>query len=262
MESKELVNEIFRLYEFTQQGRLHLGASQIGEECERKLWYGFRWAKQYLIKGRIGRLFQRGHREEQWFIDDLTRIGFKIQSTQDVMSLYGGHFGGSCDGIATKDGSTYLLEFKTSNDKGFNDLTLKGVRRCKPIHYYQMQVYMRALDIKKAIYLVINKNTEDLHAEIIDYEYDDAKAMELKAQDIITSQVPLQKLSSSATFWKCKFCDYQDICHKNVQLDKNCRTCRYSRPDTSTGDWNCTKFSTILTEEKQRKGCDEWESLL
>ena len=38
---------IFEHYEKTadRQGRPHLGASEIGHECDRYLWLSFRWAK-------------------------------------------------------------------------------------------------------------------------------------------------------------------------------------------------------------------------
>lgn len=58
--------------------RSHLGASQIGEECKRKLWYVFRWCFQEQFSGRMLRLFNRGHREEERFIEWLEGIGAKV----------------------------------------------------------------------------------------------------------------------------------------------------------------------------------------
>ena len=63
--------------------RWHLGASLIGEECKRKLWYVFRWCFRETAESRSNharkqRLFNRGHREEARFIEWLEGIGFKI----------------------------------------------------------------------------------------------------------------------------------------------------------------------------------------
>ena len=71
--------------------RNHLGGSQIGEECQRKLWYIFRWvlkdkmekedntaAENLTNRGRMQRLFQRGHKEEFSFIEYLEGIGCKV----------------------------------------------------------------------------------------------------------------------------------------------------------------------------------------
>lgn len=55
--------------------RRHLGASLIGDECKRKLWYIFRWCFQEKTDGRKQRLFNRGHREEARFIEWLEGIG-------------------------------------------------------------------------------------------------------------------------------------------------------------------------------------------
>jgi hypothetical protein len=58
--------------------RKHLGASLIGRDCKRYLWYVFRWCKHVVTTGRQQRLFNRGHREEARFIEWLEGIGFKI----------------------------------------------------------------------------------------------------------------------------------------------------------------------------------------
>ncbi|CAA2409794.1 Phage Exonuclease [Xanthomonas phage Suba] len=58
--------------------RNHLGASLIGGDCRRKLFYIFRWVKHHIHSGRMQRLFNRGHREEERFIEWLEGIGFKV----------------------------------------------------------------------------------------------------------------------------------------------------------------------------------------
>lgn len=58
--------------------RSHLGASLIGDNCQRKLWYGFRWCGGEKLIPRVKRLFDRGHKEEERFIDYLTGIGCKV----------------------------------------------------------------------------------------------------------------------------------------------------------------------------------------
>lgn len=55
--------------------RNHLGASLIGRECSRYLWYVFRWVYHKQFDGRMYRLFNRGHREEDRFCEWLRGIG-------------------------------------------------------------------------------------------------------------------------------------------------------------------------------------------
>src|ERR1700743_297926 len=85
--------------------REHLGASVIGDDCSRKLWYAFRWVKLEHHAGRMRRLFQRGHLEERKIIEHLSRIGFFVREIdpntdkQYKFSAVAGHFGGSCDSV-------------------------------------------------------------------------------------------------------------------------------------------------------------------
>lgn len=58
--------------------RRHLGASLIGHDCKRYLWYVFRWCFHKKHDGRQQRLFNRGHREEARFVEWLEGIGFKV----------------------------------------------------------------------------------------------------------------------------------------------------------------------------------------
>src|SRR5580693_1689445 len=59
--------------------RNHLGASEMGEECWRKLWYKFRWVKNEKFDGRMLRLFNVGHSAEPRFINYLRGIGFEVK---------------------------------------------------------------------------------------------------------------------------------------------------------------------------------------
>ena len=61
------------------ENRTHLGFSMIGDECQRKLWYSFRWCKMPKPDPRIKRLFDRGHKEEDRFIDYLRGIGCTVE---------------------------------------------------------------------------------------------------------------------------------------------------------------------------------------
>src|SRR4051812_24091994 len=63
--------------QFPAEHRSHLGASSIGEECWRKLWYTFHWVKLQQAEGRMRRLWNRGHREEEIFEGFLFWAGFR-----------------------------------------------------------------------------------------------------------------------------------------------------------------------------------------
>ena len=81
----DLVKAIDKAYQAKKElepGRRHLGASVIGEKCPRKIWYAFRRAKVVRHGGRLLRLFNRGHREEDRFLEYLTGLGIEVRSTE------------------------------------------------------------------------------------------------------------------------------------------------------------------------------------
>lgn len=70
--------------------RNHLGASSIGNECLRALWYTFRWATRAKHKASLLRLFQRGHLEEDRFIGYLESIGVEVRAFSQRLCYHDG----------------------------------------------------------------------------------------------------------------------------------------------------------------------------
>ena len=185
--------------------REHLGASVIGRECDREIWYGFRWAKTGAFDGRMLRLFDRGKREEIVVLFELASCGIKIRNedgVQERFSDHGGHFCGSPDAIGVKDGRAFVVEIKTANDKSWNDLHKNGVAESKPEHFCQMQVYMGEMKIPKALYISVNKNTDEIHAEWVEFDKDAYNALRQRARELIFSAMPPRLLARIGRPWK------------------------------------------------------------
>lgn len=68
--------------------RNHLGISEIGKPCSRFIFYKFRWMMLEEFDGRMRRLFARGHREEERYVNYLERIGCKVYRFQDPILNY------------------------------------------------------------------------------------------------------------------------------------------------------------------------------
>ena len=94
---------IFAAYE-AQAGdgfRPHLGASLIGKDCERALWFDFRWTTVHRHPGRLLRLFETGQLEETRLVRNLRSIGATVLEVdpetgrQIRVQAHGGHFGGT-----------------------------------------------------------------------------------------------------------------------------------------------------------------------
>jgi hypothetical protein len=260
-----LIDDIYRSYQALRgfPHRPHLGASQIGNPCERALWYQFHWAAHATFDGRILRLFDTGNREEVRLIEDLRRVGVTVweidESTgrQWRFDLFGGHFGLSLDGVC--DGTpdqpdTMTLEFKTMNDKTFKVMVLNGLEKAKPVYWSQVQIGMHMSGIGHCLFMAVNKNTDDIYAEIVK---PDGSALGLinKAERIVFSAKPLVKLGESEDWFECKFCDFAAICHRDELPETNCRTCAHSTAEPD-GTWSCAARGIRLDIATQQIGCD------
>lgn len=250
--------------------REHLGASIIGHECERFIWFGFRWMYREVHSGRMQRLFQRGHLEEDRIIEWLTGIGFTVQQVsidnkQFRIAFASGHGGGSSDGITTlpiRYGQfpPVLLECKTQKDKRFNILQGSGVQKEKPMHFIQASIYGRRLGLHYCLYIAVNKENDDLNIELIELDWSLADAETTKAEKIINSWVPPPRISDNPSFWKCKMCPANPICHLGAPVIKNCRSCRFAEP-MDNKEWFCHQWKSNIPASEIPKGCESWQSM-
>lgn len=269
--------------------RSHMGASLIGSECARHIWYNFRWATRAKFSGRIIRLFNRGHLEEARFIAMLLTIGCEVfqqdaDGNQYRISHAEGHFGGSGDGIIKNlpdlpAGQFALGEFKTHSEKSFIELagkledwrkhveaptrfpfTGQGVRGAKLEHYVQMQEYMVKMGLPVAIYVAVNKNTDDIYAEIIYLDREIAEQFLTRGETLVWMAEPPKKLNESPGFWKCRFCDDKPVCHLGAEPDKTCRSCEHSCP-VADAKWKCRLKDILLDKEAQLAACDSYSKI-
>lgn len=248
-------------YGKTNTNRKHLGASEIGEECARRLWYSFRWTKlKEQFSGRMLRLFQRGHLEEKRINEYLDAIGFERKAVTHI-EIGNPHFGGTPDGAVGVIPKYFpypvILEFKTWNTKGFVELVKVGVKAHAPKHYAQMCIYAKAYEINHALYIAVNKNDDDLHIELLELDMQFADDMLRKAEHVIESLTPPARISEQATYYKCRFCYFNDVCHQNADPIVNCRSCKFASPD-SNGTWYCNFHLDTIPDEWIAKGCGHW----
>lgn len=245
--------------------RKHLGASLIGRECERALWLTFRWAKPQAFEGRMLRLFARGQREEEVFIDLLRNARVKVVDVdittgrQFSFSSVGSHFGGSmdaaCQGLP-ESSAWHVVEMKTHSKKSFDDLDKHGVKISKPAHYDQMQCYMGWTGMTRALYMAVCKDDDRLHLERIDANPDRFAVLISKAERIIKSTEPPPRISEDATWFQCKLCEFHPICHGTEAPVPTCRSCCHSTPELDgNARWFCSRHKMDLSFNDQKQGC-------
>ncbi len=267
-----------------EEPRGYLGASIIGHHCSRYLWYLFRGCTKEDFPGRLYRLFDTGDREEERMAENLRSIGCVVHTHVpppspayiediaakpkqfEINTVYGhfsGHMDGCALGIPTAEKTWHVLEFKTHNTKSFGKLTKEGVKKSKPVHYAQMQIYMHETGMTRALYLAVNKDTDELYAERVYYDKTSAESLLAKAKQIIFARVPPARITERPDWYECKFCSAHSLCWGIGEValpvpSITCRQCCHSSPTKDgRGRWVCEKQGRALSWLDQKAACDE-----
>ena len=254
----------------SEKPRSHLGASTLGETCERKMWYQFHWAKIERFSGRMLRLFRRGQNEEPIMAADLRAIGMDLRFTGDdqLRVYFGSHVSGSMDGIIfsgvpVAPEKKHLWENKTHSKKSFTELAKRGVKEAKPEHWVQMMVYMEGThspefiekngfgNVDRAIYTAVNKDDDELYTERVKLDREVARKYIERGKRVALSP----RLPAPNPSFHCNWCPMAAMCKELVPTQEvNCRTCAHS---TSKEDstWYCERHEGKIPLENQYAGC-------
>jgi hypothetical protein len=250
--------------------RKRMGASAIDDGCKRFIWFNFRWCFREIFNGRMLRLFNRGQREEERYVEWLRGIGCTVWQYEDEankkqfrMSAISNHVAGFLDSIVKLPPSyqinePMLGEFKTnSTGKGFAEICANSIALSKKEHFAQMSMYGKAYNLRYGAYFNINKNDDDLHCEIVKLDHNLAEQLLIKAEGIIRSQNMPPRISDQPTFAKCNYCKAKEICHFGKEPDRNCRSCWNAYP-AEDAQWYCNHYSLMIPPEAIIKGCEVW----
>lgn len=246
--------------------RGYLGWSEIGAECDRALWYGWRWVGGRGIAGQLARLFDTGHREEARLLDELRALGYEVhdrdeQGRQFGVLSHGGHFRGHCDavvrGLPEAPKTWHLVDVKTIKSKKFDELLKKGFRALYPKYWAQGQGYMGHLQLERAAFIFVCKDDERIHVERFEFDRAEFEKYEARALRIIQAAEPPMRLSEDPAWFACKFCDFQPVCHSGEVPQVNCRTCLSSTPLMlgDTGAWSCESGKVHIRNPRASHPC-------
>lgn len=245
---EEFIDAAMQAENAAQPPRNYIGASRLGEECERKLAYEFHHTPKdegREFKGRTLRIFERGHNGEDAMVRRLRLAGFKLVNERQDGGQIGfgtgwdaergcyaisGHIDGvltdgpaelTCGGLTFPLAYPALWENKVLGEKSFKDLIAKGVRASKPIYFAQMQLYMAYLDLadNPGLFTAENGNTGEIYAELVAFDAAAAQAASDRGVRVVTSRDPeeLPRIATKATDYRCKMCDYPGRCWRSPE---------------------------------------------
>jgi hypothetical protein len=216
--------------------RSYLGASRLGAPCDRALQFEFTDTPVDAGTGPSGRtlrIFEIGHVLEDVAIRWLRAAGLDLVTrTRDGgqigFSVAGGRIRGHVDGIVFGARALPGLEVpaiwecKTMNAKSWRETVAKGVVLAKPIYAVQIAFYQAYLEQvvpgiseHPALFTAINKDTAELHHELVVFDAARAQAASDRAVRILRATDAhelLPRVAREAAHHECRFCSWSDRC--------------------------------------------------
>lgn len=209
--------------------RNYIGASSIGSDCLRQIWYEFKGEKTEGVSNKIRRTWEIGRILEGFVVDLIRASGIKVINnsseffapddktnslTMDWTSLSDPdlpYFKGHYDGMLLDYQA--ILEIKTAKDASFKIFVKDGCAKWNPKYYAQVQSYMGMSGLHTAYIIVLNKDNSELWDEQITFQSDYYELIKDKVKMIYEAKIPPPKINGSPLWFQCKMCKYRKVCH-------------------------------------------------
>lgn len=194
--------------------RDYIGASSIGSNCFRQIWYGYKGFKGEGVSPKTRRTWDIGKNLEGLIVKWLENAGAEIITTNlDYSAKELPFFRGHYDALLILEKRPYILEIKTAKDASFKVFADKGLRLWNPQYYAQIQSYMGMSEIYNAYILVLNKDSSVISDELVLFDEEFYKGLEDKAKMIASANMPPPRINSSPLWFECKLCKFNKVCH-------------------------------------------------
>ena len=253
--------------------RPYLGMSGIGRECERQIFYEYRWALPVKHNAHTLKRFADGDAAEIVAIKRLRMAeGVTLLAVdpktgyQFAMNDFGDHYKGHADGLiigllqAPK--TMHVFECKASEKYGkLVELKRKfgekaALKEWNATYFAQAQMYCHYLECDRHYLVCIDAGSRDWVSIRTEYNKQYAEQLVKKAERIIFAQNPPERVSEDPCFYLCRWCAYSELCHEGSRkFNMNCRTCLHSTP-LREGGWHCAKHDQMLDYDMQFTGCN------
>ncbi len=166
-------------------------------------------------------------------LDLFTRKGNRPDGEQFGFSAAGGRLRGHVDGILAGAPAALglrvpaLWECKTMNAKNWRETVSKGVVLSKPVYAAQIALYQAYMEgsvpgisAAPALFTAINKDTAELHHELVPFDADLAQRMSDKAVRILSATDAgelLPRFTRTREHFECRFCSWATRCWEMPQ---------------------------------------------
>lgn len=208
--------------------RTYLGASGIGHECSRKLWYGLNGTPRKPIPYNNLAAIEDGHRTEELVAERLRLVdGIKLYTHREDGSQYGfdwgflkGHYDGVIVGLLQAPATPHIWENKTVNDKKFtafkkavNDYGEKqALQQWDGAYYAQAVIYMHAEELTRHYLTVTSPGGREIASCRTEANPKMAEALIAKAKRIHAAKEPPERIGGK-DYYICKWCEFYEVCY-------------------------------------------------
>jgi len=229
-----------------EKARQYIGASIIGSPCDAMIAYNLRGFPNEEPDARLKRIFNMGHMLEDVVVKDLKERGDVrvwevdgLTGKQHTYEAWGGHVVCHLDGhVELDDGEVRVLEIKSMNDASFTKFKKQGMKFSHPRYFGQVQMMMGMSKIPSCLFIAINKNNSEYHAEIVDYDEFEFAHIKERIERVVTNEA--EKIATDETDWRCRGCFKRGVCWEDTAVPVRCSTCQHATP-TPEGEWHCHK---------------------
>jgi hypothetical protein len=198
--------------------RNYMGASGLGEKCDRKLWYSYK-LPETITDPRINRIFDLGNNLEDVVVKYMRDAGLIIHTHDENGEQFGfvdGIIAGHCDGVLETPDGPVMVEFKTFNTKRFENFKKVGIKESDPKYYTQIQVYIEKFELNKGVVIGIDKNDCELHIEWLDADPIEAHWAINRGKEIGNRETEPDRGYGHKSSFQCKLCNYRAKCWADV----------------------------------------------
>ena len=211
--------------------RDYLGASLIGHDCARHIYYSYNNYPREPFSAQTLMTFESGHRSEDLaaqrlrLMPNINLVTHDEQGNQygfsDFDGKFKGHYDGGIKGIAEAPKTWHIWEHKEVNEKGFKEFyNLRNkhgyknvLENWKPMYYAQAQLYMHYAKMSRHYMTISTMGGRKYLSCRTNYNKQRAEEYIRKAKMIIDAKEPPQRISDKPDYFKCKFCDFKEVCH-------------------------------------------------
>ena len=200
--------------------RDYIGASIIGSDCTRQIWYEFNGYTGSSVPNKTKRTWEIGKKLESLVMDWLKNTDIRISDTwwdleSSKFDFFRGHIDCMWMELSGNEFVPYaIVEIKTAKDASFKIFVNKGLRAWSYQYYCQIQAYMGMSGIHSAYILVLNKDNSELSDELVTFDEEVYESLKDKAKRVYNYATEPPRINDSPYWFQCKLCKYNKECHK------------------------------------------------